>query len=360
VKRSDRHRSDYLWDPEAEPDPAIARLELALEPLADRSEPPEWPAELGEAVRSQEETRGDRRPRGWAGGWPQGWPRGWRPALAAALAASVIGAAGLALWLTGGEDWEVFVVAGAAEIDGREAGEGARLGPGERLITGADGRARLRLPLVGELELAPESELTLLRSRVHAQRFRLERGTLGARVWAAPGVFQVDTPAVRAIDLGCAYELEVDRRGAGRLAVTSGWVALVDNGRESFVPAGAWAAFDHRGPGIPLWRDAPPALERAVARLEAAAAGEPRRPSIEAALAASRERDALTLWHLLARAAAEERGPIADRLAEIVPPPPEAPREAILAGDRAALDAWWGALELGSTSWWRLWRQPMP
>lgn len=356
MKRSDRNRSDYLWDPGAEPDPAIVRLEQALEPLADRSEPPEWPEEPSEATRPEEETRGNRPPRGW----PGRWPRGWRPALATALAATLIAAAGLSLWFTRGEHWEVSVVAGAARIDGREAGEGARLRPGERLTTGGDGRARLRLPLVGELELAPESELALLRSRVHAQRFRLERGRLEALVWAAPKVFQVDTPAVRAIDLGCAYELEVDRHGAGRLAVTSGWVALVDNGRESFVPAGAWAAFDHRGPGVPLWRDAPPALQRAVARLEEQAAGESRRRSIDAALAASRERDALTLWHLLARAAAEERGPIADRLAEIVPPPPEAPREAILAGDRAALDAWWGALDLGSASWWRLWRQPMP
>jgi hypothetical protein len=347
VTPADRNDHDYLWDPAAAADPEIARLERALAPLAHRGEVPAWPA-------------GPRRLDGPSAG--RRLPRFRWPMALAALAAVLLIAVGAGAWLAlRSEAWEVEILAGEPRIDGRPVDEGGRLRPGGRLATGAAGRARLALLLVGEVDVEPGSEVALLRSRPDAQRFRLLNGTLRARIWAPPRVFQVDTPAVRAVDLGCVYELTVDRAGDGRLAVESGWVALVDGERESFVPAGAWAAIDAaRGSGIPLWDDAPAALRRAVARLERERDLALRRPALAQALAAARQPDALTVWHLLARAAPAERAAVADRLAELAPPPPAAGRAAVLAGDRSALDAWWNTLELGATSWWRLWRQTVP
>jgi hypothetical protein len=346
VKPADRKDHDYLWDPSTPPDPEIARLEQALAPLAHRGEPPAWPA----APQSADEIARLAL-----------WRRFPRRTTLVALAAAVLVAIGVGIWLVpGGDGWEVQILAGAPRIDGELAAGKRRLRPGERLATGDVGRAQLSLQLVGEVDVEPGSEVTLSRSRAGAQRFRLDHGTLEARIWAPPRVFEVDTPAARAIDLGCVYTLSVARGGDGRLAVASGWVALADGARESFVPAGASAALlAGHGPGVPLWDDAPNALRQAVERLDREGDTARRAPWLERALAAARQPDSLTVWHLLARAAPAERPAVADRLAELVPPPPAAPRAAVLAGDRAALDAWWGALELGSASWWRLWRQPM-
>jgi hypothetical protein len=45
-------------------------------------------------------------------------------------------------------------------------------------------------------------------------------------------------------------------------------------------------------------------------------------------------------------------------MAVVAPPPPVATRDAIVAGNPAALDAWWNTLGLDSASWWRFWKGP--
>jgi hypothetical protein len=77
-------------------------------------------------------------------------------------------------------------------------------------------------------------------------------------------------------------------------------------------------------------------------------------------LAKSRKRDALTLWHLLARADGDDRLRVYKRLAELIPPPPQVTPDAVMRGDHAALDLWWEKLELGSAEWWRIWKGPVP
>ena len=68
------------------------------------------------------------------------------------------------------------------------------------------------------------------------------------------------------------------------------------------------------------------------------------RDALDRALASARARDALSLWHLLARVEPDERGRVFDRLAELVPPPDGVTRDGVAAGDRAMRD-------LGGTSW---------
>ena len=58
------------------------------------------------------------------------------------------------------------------------------------------------------------------------------------------------------------------------------------------------------------------------------------------------DRDALTLWHLIARVEGERRAAVVGRLAELAPPPPEAPLDRVRELDRDALLAWRAALPL--------------
>jgi hypothetical protein len=46
-----------------------------------------------------------------------------------------------------------------------------------------------------------------------------------------------------------------------------------------------------------------------------------------------------------------------DRLAALVPPPPDATREAILGGNRSALHSWWDRLGIDVSTWWRLFKK---
>jgi hypothetical protein len=81
---------------------------------------------------------------------------------------------------------------------------------------------------------------------------------------------------------------------------------------------------------------------------------------LAAVLASARKRDALTLWHLLARVPRAQRLQVYLRLRQLVPQPADITAEATLRLDRTALDRWWNALGLGDASFWRTWERPWP
>ena len=193
-------------------------------------------------------------------------------------------------------------------------------------------------------------------------RLAMTRGKMEAFIWAPPRQFFVETPSALAVDLGCSYTLEVNDDGVGLLHVTLGWVAFESQGLESFVPAGAMCVTRPKlGPGTPYFNDASVDFQNALAKFDTAGMDQTARSAaLDAVLIQARKRDALTLWHLLARTIESERGRVYDRLVELIPPPPKLTREGVLNGDRAMLDAWWDKLELGDTEWWRMWKGPLP
>ena len=293
---------DYLWDRSGPPDLEIVRLERALSHFR--------------------------------GGKPKPVMRRYWPL---AIAASVLLA--LALYSTQQKPaaWKMTALSGDPVL---------RFGT---LSTDKASQARLTSDWIGEVELAPDSELSIS----GGQRLSLRAGKLHAFIWAPPAQFVVDTPGARAIDLGCEYTLETDRRGDGVLKVRTGWVAFDWKGQESFIPAHALCRTYHgRGPGTPWFESAPEPLVAALARFDAA--GD--RQAIREVLTEARRADALTLWHLLARADREDRGAVFDRLAVLVGGPAGI-REAAIAGDRGALDQLWNLLDLGSTEFWRGWKR---
>ena len=71
----------------------------------------------------------------------------------------------------------------------------------------------------------------------------------------------------------------------------------------------------------------------------------------------ARDRDALTLWHLLARVDGQQRALVYDRLSQFVPPPAVVSKEGILRLDQPMLDLWWNELGFDNISVWRYWER---
>jgi hypothetical protein len=335
----DRSRDDYLWTAAGEADPEIAHLEALLGPYAHRGTMPALPARAPE----------------------RRMVRAVLPILmAAASLALVVSAAWFASAARNNGAWSVQSLAGAPDVAGSRIDGPSRLAVGEALTTDAQSRARIAVGAIGRVDVEPNSRVRLMQSRPGEHRMALDHGRIAAQIWAPPRYFFVNTPSATAIDLGCAYTLDVDASGAGTIHVTHGWVAFEYQGRESFIPQGAVCATRPRfGPGTPRFADAPGLLERALGVLDFSGPSDPRRaPALADLLASARARDGLTLWHLLSRGTPEERAKVYDRLVTLVPPPPSASREAILRADRRALDDWWNELGLDSASWWRVWKSP--
>jgi hypothetical protein len=145
-----------------------------------------------------------------------------------------------------------------------------------------------------------------------------------------------------AVDLGCAYTLEVDSAGNSFIHVTLGWVSWESEGREALVPAGNRAQTrEGRGTGTPYADEAPPALRRALLAYDFEQGGD---SALVEVLRVARARDGITLWHLLSRVESGRRVAVYQRLAELVPPPEGVTRDAVLRLDQMALKLWWERL----------------
>jgi FecR-like protein len=335
---------DYLWDGSGEPDPEIERLESRLARYRHQAIPLRLPE------RSQ-----------------------WRLWLVPSLAAATLALVVMGVWIGWRppttpspptaiprlRDWSVTSIAGSPSVEGRKIGEAGRLAVGERLETDAASSAVVNVSSVGQLEIEPNTQLRLLETRQGAERVALDRGVIHAMIWAPPGEFVVRTPSALAVDLGCAYTLKVDDRGAGVIRVTFGWVGFKLGRHESFIPEGAVCATrPGTGPGTPHFEDCSKSFSRALERLdfgsENPAAGA---RDLKTVLAEARPRDALTLWHLLTRVEGGERLLVYHRLAAYVPPPAGVTEQGVLGGDPHMLDMWWDKLGYGEMSWWRQWER---
>jgi putative zinc finger protein/FecR-like protein len=275
----------------------------------------------------------------------------WQPRFAA-IAATLILAVGLgAYWFYERESrpsWEVARLNGWPLIGSDKMNDKSRLAVGQWLETDNVSRAKILVGSIGQVEIDPNSRVRLLQTLPTEHRLELARGRMSAHIWAPPRLFFVDTPSAVAADLGCAYTLEVDDDGGSLLRVTSGWVALQLNDRESMVPAGAACATRRGiGPGTPYFEDASESFRQALSKLDF----EPhdtewsKIPALNQVLIEARPRDTLTLWHLLSRLEGTDRSLVYERLAALSPPPAGVTRDGVLQLDDQMLKAWKAALE---------------
>lgn len=261
------------------------------------------------------------------------------------VAALLVLGIGIGVWMVAppaGPSWAVAALAGTPRVDARGIAAGARLGVGDWLETDATARAEVTVADIGTVVVEPNSRLQLQTTQANAHRIALERGRIQASILAPPRLFMVETPSATAVDMGCAYTLEVDADGAGLLHVTAGWVALERDARAVLVPARALSRiYAGQGPGTPYFEDASAAFKAALERYETT----PNTPDLNVLLTEARSFDTLTLWHLLPTAEGPQRARLFEKIAGYHTPPEGVTRAQILALDPDALDAWLMDLE---------------
>ncbi|HUN61625.1 MAG TPA: FecR domain-containing protein [Candidatus Sulfotelmatobacter sp.] len=343
--------TDYLWDRSGTPDPEIQRLESLLAEFRHVDRTLTLPAEIAAPARSARVQHFS-----------------WLPRLAAA--AVLLLAVAIPFFLPStrmpaplaGPAWNIANIEGHPQIGAQLLSanqSAAKLYVGQTLTTNSSSRASLSENDLGEIQIDPDSRVRLLQSGPHHKRLQLDVGTIHAAIWAPPGQFVVDTPSAIAIDLGCAYTLQVAPDGSGTIRTTLGWVGFHLNGRDSFIPAGAMCSTRPKvGPSTPYFEDANAAFREALHNFDQAdPSSDTAATALATVLAQARSRDGLTLWHLLSRTTGPARAQVYARFAALVPPPAGVTREGILQLDPHMLDLYWNALDLGDISTWRYWEQ---
>ena len=282
----------------------------------------------------------------------------WRVQIAAAAALLLI-ASVAALWIYNSRrvvgpiqpdgpkgSWLVRRLDGTPRIGSETISQNGQLGIGEWLETDGSSRAQIAVGSIGNVDIDQNTRVRLLANEPTEHRLELARGKMSARIWAPPRLFFVDTPSAVAADLGCAYTLEVDENGGSILHVTSGWVALQLKDRESIVPAGASCETQPGiGPGTPYFVDATQPFRDALKKIDFHGAGNSQTAVLTSMLDQARQRDTLTLWHLLPRVNGEDRARVYDKLAAFAPPPAGVTREGVLRLDQTMLGTWRQTLE---------------
>jgi hypothetical protein len=290
---------DYLWDKSGDPDAEVQKLEMLLGRCASNAPIPDFKRVA--VIRRR---------------------RLWPFAIAATLILCAI--LGVIRFYTPANRWRAIQESGTAEVPH------SLLRAGDVVRT-KNGSVRLQSPSVGTIDLAANTTVRLIENRSRRHRLALAAGTIHAKTTSQPGVFIIETPNARAIDLGCEYTLTIAPNGGGELHVIAGWVDLTHGFEQSLVPQGASATIASDGSlTVPVFDDAAPAFHEAM-----------RKHDVATIVALARTRDAFTLLNLFRDSTPEERMLLYNRLKQLVPPPPSITPESIRYWTPESTELWW-------------------
>lgn len=327
---------DFLWDGTGTPDADIAAMQKDLAPLAHTA--PLDEVRLARDRRDQpisaQEARNTRTRTG----------RQSPVLLAAGICSAGLCVAALLLLMKGGKKNPCtdaasgFAFTSSSDVScGSHAALQGHMPIGETITVGRTAM-ELTIANIGKANVAPGSEITLVTTSVREHRLALRHGRLHANVVAPPRLFVVETAAATAIDLGCEYDVTINRAGVGELTVLSGSVELTSKFGAVVVPAGYTAQLaPNLGTGVPLITAGGSYLEAIAADV---AAGVPIAPDRWRTPNAD---DAITLAYLLPRLDAAARNIVVDQLSPLVPLA-EIDSGAAKAGDLGEIQRWCNAL----------------
>lgn len=248
--------------------------------------------------------------------------------------------------------WQVENLEGNSKIGDEVFNDVGLFKVGEWLETDDLSRAKILVGSIGEVEVDQGSRIKLIETKPDEHRLSLHKGKIHATIWAPPRLFFVETPSATAVDLGCMYTLEVDETGSTFLYVTSGWVALENNGQESIIPAGAVCETQKSsGTGTPYFKDAD---KEFISTIRIFDAGVRDAEVINALLKTNDKNDLLSLWHIIPKVDEKSREAIFTVMNKFIVVPESVTKEKIIKADKKTLNDLWEVLGFGSKSLWEI------
>lgn len=339
---SDEPHNEYLWDRSGEPDTYLRGLEDQL--ARYRFDKPIRIAEKSIPMAARR------------GRWR------WIAYGGAAAAAAIIVFAGyvalIPVFGQPGTEWRVVAREGEPIVSGVAIVGSGTLVAGGVVQTDAHSRAVISAGKVGRIEVQPGSSVRLISTAPGRHRLAVERGRIVAKLWAPPFTFGFATPAADVFDVGCAFTMDVDGRGAATVRVTSGWVQFETAQRRQVVPEGAVAiAEPGKSVGTAYFEDASMDFKAALRTFDFEPMTEnQRRHTWTTLLTNARRQDVFTLLSLTPELTQAERGELFDRVTALQPPPVGVTRAGIQSNNGKMLDAWIGTLGLPVIKrWWVHW-----
>ena len=244
--------------------------------------------------------------------------------------------------------WYVEKVSGYPVIESKVLTDQGIIKIGEKLYTDSESRVRLKVGVAGEIDVEPESEIEINETKSSEYRLVLSRGKISARTWIAPKLFSINTPSAVLTDLGCMYYLSVSDDSSTMLQVKSGWVLMEHNNNKSLLPAGTTCLSQiSEGLGTPFSNEASTTFKASLYKLDFENSNTRELVNL---LSEARQKDLITLFHLLKRLDQESCGIIYDRISVLFKIPQRITREGIINGDKDMLGRLWTELGLGSIS----------
>lgn len=244
--------------------------------------------------------------------------------------------------------WSVEKISGFPIIESQVLTDPGIIKVGERLVTDSESRARIRVGGIGEINVEPLSEIQIIETESSEYELLLTKGKISVITLLAPKLFSIETPSAIIKDFGSMYYVTVNDNSSTSVSVKSGWVKMENNDRRALLSSGTTCfSAPSIGPGIPVAEGATDLFKESLYKLDFENGGD---AELSTLLSESRQKDLISLFHLLKQLFPESRGKIYDRISFLFKMPQRITREGIVNGDKDMLARLWTELGAGSIS----------
>ncbi len=235
--------------------------------------------------------------------------------------------------------WTVEKTAGSPFVGtGKISGTGL-LSVGDWIITDDTSSAKLKLGLMGSMEVLPNSRIQLISLTSSEYRMGFYGGKIKVNTWSSPGMFVIETPTAKIVNLNGKFTADISSSGDGVINVSTGWVSLKWKNKRVLIPSGASClTLVAKLPGIPFYNDADVQFKNDLKEIEN---GNNKKDFIGDLLRRSRKKDVMTLWYLIPEVSINERLKIYTFISNYYPLPSNISLKGILNGNKIMLKKWW-------------------
>lgn len=217
---------------------------------------------------------------------------------------------------TGKSGWKLQTIKGTVMIDKSDVSVGNILSDGEKLVTGPNGSAQVKVPNFGIISLTQNSVVSKTRKDgiqfVHGKIFVNKNADANSQ-------FSINFLGASTKDLSSFESYNITNNlKTSSLSVDSGLVEIMGSRFSAYIPSGFTCDVSKKnGIGIPYSEHASPYMIQALR--DYAFGGQ--QYAVARILSVAQESDAVSLWHLLTRAGSVYKGAIFNQLASYVSPP---------------------------------------